>query len=374
MAAAEDVWAGMDAANGYSLPAEVTAGIDPARFFKRYDMAQLHRDGVPPAELICSSLLYAGGLHSVAGPPDCGKSTFMCWAALAVIREGGEFMLMDEESGPDQYAEKMIALGATAEDMEHLHYFPFSGVVWSAVEIAAFLAMAHDTRPKAIAWDSSAAFMARAGLDENNASDVTRFWSQVLTPCARDVKAAVIVADHVAKNSTESRYARGSGAKLAATDVAYRMDAVTPFSRTQAGTVKLNVSKDRRGWLHRWHEMRLTPHSAGAHLEIVIEATQPVLADNAPPIQQALMKCLTTQPESRSYLHNLVTREMHARPARETVSRALNELADKGLVTRLDMGPGKEAYWSLAAPSPKPPPAPEPAAEAPAPASEQLHL
>ena len=87
-----------------------------------------------------------------------------------------------------------------------------------------------DINPGIVLWDSSAAFLARAGLDENSAADVTRFWSQVLTPLAREHGAAVLVIDHDTKNGEPPRFARGSGAKLAATDVAFKV-AIDPGVR-----------------------------------------------------------------------------------------------------------------------------------------------
>jgi hypothetical protein len=186
-------------------------------------------------------------------------------------------------------------------------------------------------------------------MDEDRAGDVTRFWGTVLTPIARDVKSAVIVIDHDVKTTVTSRYARGSGAKLASVDVAYKIDAPQPFSRTQAGTLKLVCSKDRRGWLGRHYRIRVTP---GPVLGFEIEATQGGLPMDASPILQAVYAVLAVQPQTASRLAGLVAkRSGRDEPRRETMSRALNELLDLRLADKIDMGSFQNALWSLPQPT-----------------------
>ena len=54
-----------------------------------------------------------------------------------------------------------------------------------------------------------------------------------------------------------SRYSRGSGAKLAVVDVAFKIRIIKPFTRAQDGILGLDVPKDRRGWLPRAHRIRV---------------------------------------------------------------------------------------------------------------------
>ena len=186
------------------------------RPFRELSLAALVREGVPPPELLCGDLLYAGGLHSIAGPPDCGKTTIALWWMLQHVRAGQTVMFLDEEGGAELVAEKLIALGATPEEVARIRYYPFPARAWNAYDVIVLRELLDDIKPGIVLWDSSAAFLSRAGLDENSAGDVTRFWSQVLTPIAREHGAAVLVIDHDVKNGEASRFARGSGAKLAA--------------------------------------------------------------------------------------------------------------------------------------------------------------
>jgi hypothetical protein len=56
--------------------------------------------------------------------------------------------------------------------------------------------------------------------------------------------AAVLVIDHDTKSSEPSRYARGSGAKLAAVDVASKIEPIRPFGKT--GRKRWRSSPTRR--------------------------------------------------------------------------------------------------------------------------------
>ena len=101
----------------------------------RYDLGPLLRDGVPPPGLLCDDLLYRATVHTLTGPPDCGKTTLAWHWALALLRDGQGVACFDEECGPEQTAEKLLALGATAELAAGLHYFPFPGRTWGAGDI-----------------------------------------------------------------------------------------------------------------------------------------------------------------------------------------------------------------------------------------------
>ena len=155
--------------------------------------------------MLGEGMLYRGAVHILTGPPDCGKTTLACWWILQEIRDGGRVLFLDEEGGRQVTAEKFQALGALPG--EPLGY-AFPGRTWAEADVWMLAAVTDERKPTLIAWDSSAAFLARAGLDENAAADVTRFYTRVLTPCARQREAAVLVIDHDTKSTEPSRYAR----------------------------------------------------------------------------------------------------------------------------------------------------------------------
>jgi predicted ATP-dependent serine protease len=211
------------------------------------DLGKVLADSIPLLTFLADGYLYAGQLHSITGPPDSGKSTIALWWALRELRAGRTVLLLDEESGRESVAEKLRDLGATPDELARLYYAEFPGRAWDAHDIAALTQLVEEVRPDLIVFDSMAAFMARAGREENDARDVTTFTNEVLLPLARKHRAAVVYLDHVGADP--------DGAKLASVDVAYTLDLVTPFSRNQSGLVRLTVTKDRRGYLHRRHDV-----------------------------------------------------------------------------------------------------------------------
>src|SRR5207244_8815715 len=63
-----------------------------------------------------------------------------------------------------------------------------------------------------------------------------------------------VVLDHMPH---EGHRARGSGAKKAKPEVAYIVTAAEPFNRRQIGRVKVELDKDREGWLPFAREIRI---------------------------------------------------------------------------------------------------------------------
>jgi hypothetical protein len=328
----------------------VPAAEGDARPFRTADLAAMVRDGVPPPDLLCGDLLYRGGLHSISGPPDSGKTTIAVWWLLDEVRAGRPVMFLDEEGGAELIAEKLIALGATADDAAMITYCPFPARTWTPADVQALRGLVDDVKPGVVLWDSAAAFLSRAGFDENAAADVTKFWAQVLTPIAREHGAAVVVIDHDTKDTaTASRYARGSGAKLAACDVAYKIEIVQPFTRTQNGIMRMKVSKDRRGWLHRsWSVGIDTADGMRVRITETEEGSDGQGAEQAlTPADQKVKQVLTIEPSSIAQITDRIAAQHGHGLTRPTVSASLNKLLRRGVADRLDQGPGKSVLWSV---------------------------
>jgi hypothetical protein len=319
-------------------------GLDqlvPLGSYRPVRLTQMLRDGIPEPVMLAGDFLYSGGLHSIAGPPDCGKTTIaLCWV-LRLLKQGHGVIFLDEEGGADIVTEKLAALGAVPADLELLSYLPFPGRSWIPDDVADLTELAEDLRPALMLWDSSAAFLARAGLDENSASDVTKWWGGVLTPIARDLDVAMLVIDHDSKSSESSRYARGSGAKLAALDAQFKVEMVKPFSRHEDGTLKLNVTKDRRGHLSRFWRVEIEA-GEGMRLSFFRNGKD---AGEWSPAKRKVWGVLTQDYQSTNEIREQLAALFPQEPAmaRETVSRELNDLLHEGRAGQQKHGP--EAFW-----------------------------
>jgi len=308
-------------------------------------LAALIRDGVPPPQLLDGGLLYAEGVHVISGEPDCGKTTIALWLALSLMRRSQPVLFLDEESGPEMIAEKLIALGATEEDAEHLAYIPFPGRAWNIADITALRALLDDVQPVMVLLDSVSAFLARAGLDENKAADVTSFWSRLLLPLARTAHAAVVAIDHDTK-AGDSRYSRGSGAKLAASDVMVKVDMTSPFTRAASGALRLTITKDRRGWLHRNHDARVQTGDGRIRILLAAASTgHDPAASSLKPAEEKLLAVLAATPATRTDLVDKVAAQFGHGLRRETAYNALAHLAELGLADRIDQGAGNAVLW-----------------------------
>lgn len=317
--------------NGMSPHKEVSATT-----FKRVPLSGLLSEGVPVPQIIGSGFLYAGGLHSIAGAPDSGKTTIAMHWALELLSAGQNVLFFDEEGGQEIVTEKFAALGAKPVDLESLTYVPFPGRTWDEGDIEDLFDLARDVRPQMMIWDSSAAFLARAGLDENHAPDVTNWWSRVLTPVARELNVAMLVIDHDTKGSEQSRYARGSGAKLAAIDVQFKVEMITAFSRTQAGELKVRITKDRRGYLYRDWRVRVETGEGRIDPSFTREGSS-ITGEAWPPAKRKIFGVLSSDHKSIRDIEDALALNFPAEQphTRETISRHLNELLEEGKAGRI---------------------------------------
>jgi hypothetical protein len=327
------------------MTTDAPPALGTAADFAQVNLADIGSTSGKPPERACGGMLYRGRIHSLAGEPDSGKTTLGYWWALETVRTGHVAVIFDQECGPDAAAARMRDLGADEDDLECMAYFPFPGRTWGPVARAGLADLLATLRPHLMLWDSVAEFMAAAGLDEDRAADVTQFYSRVLRPCA-EAGAAVVALDHDAKRAAGSRYARGSGAKLAGVDVAYKVEVIEAFSRAQEGMLSLTVTKDRPGWLHRDWAVRVSRSPLAL---AITEVDAPQRGKHRPGPSPAALKVLAAldgDPQTLRQLGDRIAATHGSGLKRETISRALNDLAAGHLADCLDQGPGKANLWT----------------------------
>lgn len=194
------------------------------------------------------ALLYAGKMHVLQGEPTAGKSWLALQAVVEVLGIGGAALYLDYEDSSRGILGRLLALGAdpAAVRARFVYVQPAGAFGLSEkLELERILARLN---PDLVVIDGVAEALARDGRSEDKASEVVG-WIEKLPRWMARTGAGVVMLDHVVKDrEQQGRWARGSGAKLAAVDGAtYVVRVVTPFSRHRAGTLKLIVAKDRPG-------------------------------------------------------------------------------------------------------------------------------
>lgn len=236
-----------------AAPPKVAA--EPHGAWEPADVANFFENPPAPLERVGrGGMLYRETLHWLSGDPDSGKSVLAYAWAVDFMEAGENVVILDEEAGLRSVAEKLRDLGATPPMVRrHLTYLPPAGrdIVARVAELQKLVAKAN---PRYVLLDSAAPhIMAMGGGDgdENSAQDVTRFINKALLPMANEGR-TVLVIDHMTKASGGSgRNARGSGSKLAATQVAYTLQCQEPFHKQKAGKISVTCEKDRNGDIGR---------------------------------------------------------------------------------------------------------------------------
>lgn len=309
----------------------------------RVDLGALIRDGIPEPERICGGRLYLGQVHLLAGKPEAGKTTMALSWGLEVLRAGGRFAVLDEESGRTQMARRVLALGGTAEEADRIEYYEFPAKdlkYWEGLAEAMKEAKPSEL-PTLIMVDSAAKALVRAKLDENSNTDVTTLFDHLTMIARSPLLPALVVIDHMNRAEPDGQYSRGASAKLASADVMYRLDQVKAFSREEDGVVNLVVTKDREGCLRRH-----------ARLHVTVTPSIAFVQEDAPgeaglsPAAAKVLEALDQMPRTISELTDrIVTKHGHGL-RRETMSRELNRLADAGLARRYESTAGRPSLWS----------------------------
>src|SRR5260370_406398 len=120
---------------GYTLDQLERLGKPGVRQYRVVSLAQTMKMGIPAPVLLCDGLLYEGGLHSIAGAADCGKTTLALFWAVQLLQQGRRVIFLDEEGGEEIVTEKLQALGASCDDLEGITYCPFPARSWTNEDI-----------------------------------------------------------------------------------------------------------------------------------------------------------------------------------------------------------------------------------------------
>jgi hypothetical protein len=278
-------------------------------------------------------LFYAGRLNELHGEPGEGKTNVLIATTNAVLEQGGTVVYIDPEDTPGGFVRRAIGLGGNAEALKTRCRYLHNP---SPEEITAAQAWSAEHKPTLVILDGLAEGLSAEGLNEDIAGDVLKFARLRLRPFAEH-GAAVVVADHVPKNTdSRGRWARGSGAKLGRYDgLVLEIKLGRAYTPTEAGYVKLCISKDRNGGAGARGAMLSEVHFLPDTDRTLVSFTPPEGAGNWRPT--AIMEKIVSHLETFGQdTKNGVCKAIGSK--RETVMLAIKLLIDDGTVASTAKG------------------------------------
>jgi hypothetical protein len=210
-------------------------------------------------------LLYAGRINEFHGESGIGKTNISLAIAARIMDAGGVVLFLDPEDNPQGIAQRFVALGGNSDHLLSRFKYVHNP---EPSDYPGLIEWAKREKPKAVFLDGMAEALVADGYNENKAEDVLPFLRLRVRPFA-DAGAAVVLADHVAKNEeSRGRNPRGSGGKIGRYDGAvYVVELVKAYSPETAGAVRLIIGKDRNGGVgHVWQriaELHFAPGEDG---------------------------------------------------------------------------------------------------------------
>ena len=280
------------------------------------------------------SLIYAGKVHSIYGESESGKSWVAQIATAEMLRSDKKVIYIDFESDPQDIVKRLKALGVSRANL--LQYFTYirpetarsaSDPYWEAILEAdcAQLVIIDGVTESLTMW----------GGETVDNDSITKWMRQFPRTVANKSGAAVVLIDHITKNSeTRGRFAIGGQAKLATIDgAAYIVEPIEVLSPGRVGSLTIRVTKDRIGDVRAsagmWRKSDRTQEAA----VLTIDSTQAQM--------QYVIGAPTSEDELNERTEFKKLSEMaefiHTNPG--CSRRELNEgvRGDKGLITeRLD--------------------------------------
>lgn len=211
----------------------------------RVDLWKVIENGIPPTRWLVPNLLPATGITAIYGREGCGKTWLMLYAMLVTVRQGFRVLLVDEEAGSRRTAKRLVAMGATPEELALVDYFPYR-TVGSLEGFAAVLHRLITERDVALVCvDSVSKLIAHFGLKENDPGENTTLAATLFTPIASVLDRAMLLLDHTPLGEAERP--RGGSSKSDDYDNAYFAQKIREGSPSERGEIQLTRKKDRDG-------------------------------------------------------------------------------------------------------------------------------
>ena len=194
-------------------------------------------------------LLYPGMVHSIHGEPESGKSLIMQAECVRLLSRNEEVLYLDFDADEMSVVERLLDLGADPQSIDkHFDYRHPETKPDSPEERQAWDEMV-SSQYALVVIDGVTDALGIFGYSTKDNDDVARWIREVPKLIAARTGAAVVLIDHVTKESgNRGRLAIGGQAKMAGlTGAAYTAEVAAPLGRGLRGEVVLRIGKDRPG-------------------------------------------------------------------------------------------------------------------------------
>ncbi|MGZ3385526.1 MAG: AAA family ATPase [Isosphaeraceae bacterium] len=195
-------------------------------------------------------MLYPGMVHSLHGESESGKSLIMQAECVDLINSGQNVLYIDFESDKKSVVERLIVLGADREMISKLLDYrqPEAKPQSSPQEEQSWDSLLSG-RYALVVIDGVTQALGIFGFSTSDNDDVTAWITMIPKRIATRTGAAVVVTDHVVKDTTaRGRWAIGGQAKMAGlTGASYTLEVIEAIGRGIKGELELRVGKDRPG-------------------------------------------------------------------------------------------------------------------------------
>jgi len=219
---------------------------------KLTDLVQGNRELLVPTlfqrtDGVC--LLYPGMVHSIHGEPESGKSLIMQAECVRLLNRNEEVLYLDFDADELSVVERLLDLDADPQSIDnHFDYRHPETKPDSPQERQAWDEML-SSRYALVVIDGVTDALGIFGFSTKDNDDVARWIRNVPKLIAARTGAAVVLTDHVTKESgNRGRWAIGGQAKMAGlTGAAYTAEVTAPLGRGLRGEVVLGSARTALG-------------------------------------------------------------------------------------------------------------------------------
>ncbi len=299
--------------------------------FRRVKVGEAIREGIPEPPWLVEGVFFRESTCLFYGEGGSGKTMVLLCIMLELINQGQRVLFIDEEGGIKIVGARLRDMGADPELLDkHLYYYPFTG--FTDHEASQVLALVEDVWPAMVVLDSLSVALSASGVKENDNDEVTHWMNTVAVAISRHSgpTPAVVIIDHLAKNTENTKSSRGATQKKNMVDYQWYVKTIEEFDSQTIGKVRIENTKNRLGNLPEHHTFVL----GGQDGRIVFERFD-IAKHNSSVIPEKEMRMLERLAEGET--GNAEIRAV-LDVSNDTVSRYGTDLVQRGWAVRVGSG------------------------------------